>query len=127
MGFHIKESFFVIEIFFGGHVGKRGSDKISHGSNMDGKSVKDVVAEGGGGDGDDDVIGASLPGITEEFVKNGGFERLVGGEDGDLLTSSTKDFVDVMGDNSFASGTSNSDKFHVFDGVAIVGTEEFGA
>lgn len=104
----------------GGHIGEGGGDKIGHSSNVDGEAVKDIVAKGGSGDGDDDIIGAGFPGVAQEFVKNRGLEGLVGGENSDLFTGGTENFVDVVGDDSLTGGAGDGDKFHVFDRVAIV-------
>ena len=87
---------------------------------MDGEAVKDIVAKGGGRDGDDDVIGAGFPGVAQEFVKDGSLEGLIRSEDGNLLAGGTEDFVDVVGDDSLTGGAGDGDKFHVFDRVAIV-------
>lgn len=60
-------------------------------------------------------------------MEHGGFEGLVGGENGDLFVGGAEDFVDVVGDSGFAGGAGDGDEPHVFNRVAIVGAEELGA
>lgn len=61
---HVEKSFFVVKIFFGGHVGERGGDEVGHGGDVDGETVEDVVLQRFFWGGDDDIVGAGFPSVA---------------------------------------------------------------
>lgn len=87
---------------------------------MDGEAIEDIVFKRIGGGGYDAIIRAGLPSFGEEFMKDGGFNRGVGSEDGDVLTGGAKDFVNEVGDDGLSGGPSNADEFHVANRATII-------
>ena len=87
---------------------------------MDGEVIKDIVFQGFGGGGDDDVICASLPSVGEEFVKHTSVEFVIRGKDSNVLASSTKNFMKKVSGDGFTSAAGDADEFHVTDWVAVV-------
>ena len=58
-------------------------------------------------------------------MENGGFNFVVGGENGDGLASGEEDFVDEVGDDGLTGSAGNADNAEVAGGMAVVGGEEF--
>ena len=87
---------------------------------MDGEAVEDVVFKRVGRGGYDAIIRSGLPSFGEEFMKDRGFYRGVGGEDGNVLASGAEDFVNEVGDSGLSGGPSNADEFHVANRATII-------
>ena len=63
---------------------------------MNRKIIEDVVFKRFSRSSDDAIVRASFPSFSEEFMKDGGFYRGVGGENRNVLTGGAEDFMDKM-------------------------------
>ena len=64
LGVHFEEGLLVFEIFTRSHVAEAGGDEVGHSGDSDGETIKNVVAQALGGNGDDSVFGTGLEGIA---------------------------------------------------------------
>lgn len=93
---------------------------------MNREAVEGIFFKRSGGGSDDDIFGAGLPGIAEEFVESADLDLLVGGENGDLLLGGFENLVDKVGDDGLPCRAGDADEFHIFDRVAIISIKQAG-
>ena len=119
-GVHFEKNRFVVGVFVSRRVAEGGGNKVGESGNMNGKTVKNVGFEGGGGSGNDGIRRASFPGIAEKLVKNGGFDRFFRGKNGNVFAGNVENLMDKMSYSGFAGGAGNADNFEVASRIAIV-------
>lgn len=87
-----------------------GGDEIGESGSIDRQTIENFGAKSGGRSGNDGVSNFGFPGVVKKLVKHGGFNHMVGSENGSWLAGGTQDFVNIVGNGGLAVSAGNTDK-----------------